>query len=165
MIISPDSMLYNEHGEYVWTPARVKEAWERAWFIYRQHLESGEILDVVALCGIPGAGKSTAAKVIDNPQRIVFDATFINAWRRARLFDGHTIPVKAAWIRTPHSIARKRNEERSFDRRVPQAHFERMLADFEPPMTTEGFLEVYYVNQDGLALCYPGGGQIHLNDI
>jgi predicted kinase len=163
MIISPDAMLYNGRGEYEWSEQRVKAAWEGAWHLYKTYVDSGQIEDVVVLCGIPGSGKSTLASTINRPGRLVFDATFINRRRRKDVFlaTPENIPVKGVWIRVIHSVARKRNQERGEDRRVPDSTIDRMISSFEPPLTDEGFSSVYYVNGDGNAIEFPGGRQIH----
>src|SRR5258706_16068903 len=84
MIIESDQQLY-ENGRYYWTPQRAVAAWSRCLQQLTPALASGKYRLLMMLIGIPGSGKSTYASANDRPDVIIFDGTFVDATRRARV--------------------------------------------------------------------------------
>ena len=73
-VIDLDAFLETEAGR-VWTPERNAEAWRQAFAALRGWLESGTVVQVVVVCGLQGAGKSTwIARQQAQAGTIYFDA-------------------------------------------------------------------------------------------
>ena len=79
-IISPDNALFHEK-KYLWTPQRVKEAWDKFWKELECLLGNCN-RSIVVLQGPPGSGKSTWLH--ENAKKlsgcVVLDATFTASW-------------------------------------------------------------------------------------
>ena len=148
MIVSPDSYLITESGEYVWTPERVKAAWNQSYAALKRLSDDPRYEKVVLMVGIPASGKSTWLKRNHDPSAIYFDAPFTT--QRARLpviqiAKEAGMVVEAAVMTTPIAVCKDRNSCRSVDRKVPDEVVERMAAQLlgDPPKVTEGFDRVY----------------------
>jgi predicted kinase len=126
-IICPDNYLY-QGDRYVWSPQRVKWAWDRAREdCARALLERPR--EVVLLMGAPGSGKSTWVAREAREDSLYFDAVFDLSWKRKpfiRAAREAGIPVRIVWIKTPLETCLQRNAARSEDRRVPEEILRKM---------------------------------------
>ncbi len=146
--INPDTFLQTELGR-VWTPERNAEAWRRSFEALDAVLERGEASEVVVVCGLQGAGKSTwidrqlYAKAV-----IYFDAALPGARHRKPIVDiarQRQAKIRAVWINVPLSIALERNALRPLDQIVPEENIRSVASRFEPPSVAEGFEAVTVV--------------------
>jgi len=150
MIIESDQQLY-ENGRYYWTPQRAVAAWSRCFADLTRALAGGKYRLLMLLIGIPGSGKSTYASENDRPDIIVFDGTFVDATRRARVTGAARasgVPVIAVWLDTNFEICVARNQRRPEDRRVPVESMNMMLRrlNASPPQIEEGFSKIYRIS-------------------
>lgn len=147
-IICPDSYLYDDRGQYVFTKPRSKEAWVKAIQELEALLADPRVEKVILLVGIPGVGKSTwVSQQPDDPSVIYFDATFIKPeWRAPiiKVCQDWGIGVEAVWIKAPPSICRERNQSRPPDRKIPDPILTSMYEQVHktPPQESEGFDKV-----------------------
>lgn len=146
-VISPDAYLINEEGEYEWSPPRAKAAWDSAYDALKEALADDSTEELVLMCGIPGAGKSTWLQNHRQEGVVYFDATFTN--RRARkgvirFAQEFGVPYSILVLNTPLSICSERNDTRTPDRRVPDAVMDRMQGSLlrDLPTKWEGFDEI-----------------------
>ena len=154
--ISPDAYLYNSSGVYSWSPSRVKDAWAKSYRALAKAVSSKRYEKVVVLGGLPGAGKSTwlvamtTQHRVDTTSVIFFDATFTNAWGRAKLIEhvrsrSKAIPIDMVFLVTPPALCIQRNAARHPSRRVPDETLRRMAASLQHdglPSEAEGFSAV-----------------------
>ena len=147
-VIDPDTFLTVD-GRHVWTPARNVEAWRLAHDALRRTLADGTVAQVVIVCGLQGAGKSSwIARQAPDAGTVFVDAALPGARHRAPLIAiarDFAVPVEAVWIRTPLPVALKRNRRRAPDRRVPEANIRSVDGLFEPPTPAEGFAAIRIV--------------------
>ena len=150
MIIESDQQLY-ENGRYYWTPQRAVAAWSRCLQQLTPALASGKYRLLMMLIGIPGSGKSTYASANDRADVIIFDGTFVDATRRARVTAAARaagVPVIAVWLDTNFEKCVERNQQRPADRQVPVDSMNVMLHRLEaaPPQLEEGFTQIYRIS-------------------
>jgi predicted kinase len=150
MIIESDQLLY-ENGQYYWTPQRALAAWSRCYQQLTTALATRKYRLLMLLIGIPGSGKSTYAASQDRSDVIIFDGTFVDAMRRARVTAAaHAVgvPVIAVWLDTDFDTCVKRNQQRPADRRVPLDSMNMMLHRLvnSPPQLQEGFSQIYRIS-------------------
>ena len=186
LVISPDEHLYTAAGEYVWTPQRVKGAWEAAYAQLAAHVHAHPCGSVTLVGGLPGAGKTTylarltgqgAAGTRQQRQNrrgasaggreadereagagagctgagmVYFDATFTNAWGRAKLIEtarraSASVRIHMVFLDTAPSVCFSRNAARSQSRMVPRHALARMARSLRSeglPARAEGFESV-----------------------
>ena len=121
-LISPDNELY-ENGQYVWSPQRVREAWNVA---HRK-------LDAA----------------LKNRDPVIFDATLTRPRDRKQIVDkakSAGFYLAAIFVDTPLDVCLARNAARSPDRQVPADVLTNMHTRLVPPTTAEGFDEVFHVH-------------------
>ncbi|CAN2533000.1 hypothetical+protein [Methylocapsa aurea] len=147
--IDPDDFLETSVGR-VWTPERSRQAWNDAFDALRGALAVRSDREVLVVCGLQGAGKSTW--VVENARSyapcICFDAALPGARHRAPIIEiclEHRARARAIWIKTQLEVALKRNASRPLDQRVPEASIRSVSELFEPPSLSEGFFEVVVV--------------------
>ena len=153
LIVSPDSHVLDSQlmlpfqgyptQEYKWTPARAKAAWDEAYAELRDIVTWDEVEELVLLCGIPGAGKSTWLSQNAREGVVYFDATFTNKRARRPVIQiGKDAGVKVSIqvINTPFETCVERNNTRTADRQVPPDVMERMRDSLkkEFPTSWEG---------------------------
>ena len=142
MIVCPDDYLLIG-GRYVWTPERVKVAWDRARDTFKGHLTWGKPRKVVLLMGAPAAGKSYWLSSNMEPGVLYFDATFDLPWKREPFINealAAKLEVEIVWIDTPLEICIGRNASRSSDRQVPEEVLREMFVKIatNPPTCLKG---------------------------
>lgn len=126
--ISPDDFVYNEQGEYEWTPQRAKAA-----------LKSAEAF---------------LAETLAEGKDAVFDATMTASKRRVKFlrkisrykgYDNYKV-VAVSMPVLPLETLLERNETRSPDRKVPAWIIKNMLEKYtgNGPSHEEGFDDVIY---------------------
>jgi len=150
IIISPDHHLYTPEGRYHWSPERVKAAWGKANAALKEAVADGARSKVMLMGGIPAAGKSTWLDENACHGVIYFDACFTNAFGRSKTIEiirsvSSEIEIEIVFLNTPVDVCRKRNAERSEDRRVPAEAIDRMADALERdgfPCISEGFSAV-----------------------
>ena len=158
-IVSPDTHLINEAGQYEWSVPRVQKAWDMARAHLRAVLPNAERL--VLMVGVPGAGKSTWLAAHGEPGAVYFDATLCGDRARAEfvtLARSMGKPVEVVWLDTPLAVCLARNAARTPDRRVPEAEVRKMadkLSRF-PPHVREGFVRVTRVRHPDRPYKYRG---------
>ena len=150
MIIESDQQLY-ENGRYYWAPQRAVAAWSRCLQDLTRALASGKYRLLMLLIGIPGSGKSTYANGHDREDVIIFDGTFVDATRRARVTAvarAAGVPVIAVWLDTDFETCVERNQQRPADRRVPVESMNGMLSRLtsSSPQMEEGFEKIYRIS-------------------
>jgi predicted kinase len=121
----PDDLMYDENKKYVWTPERLTRAWQD---MYR---DFGRAL--------------THFHGVAHQELLAWDATFTTAMSRSAIVNiarGADCQVDALYFDTAAFICRRRNKERSDDRRVPEDFMDRFEAQFQPPTKNEGFHNV-----------------------
>ena len=143
MIVSPDSFLYTPDGTYLWSVARVKQAWADAKVSFDRALGTGAFTKVVLLMGVPAAGKSTWLSENARPDVLHFDATFaLPQWREPWIKAARAagVPVEIVWLDTPLTVCIERNAARSADRMVPEDTMRAMHSKItsSPPTEVEG---------------------------
>jgi len=150
MIVESDQQLY-ENGRYYWTPQRAVAAWSQCYGQLKSALASGKYKLLMMLIGIPASGKSTYASANDRADIIIFDGTFVDATRRARVTSAARsagVPVIAVWLDTNFQKCVERNQQRPVDRRVPVESMNVMLhrLNASPPQIEEGFEKIYRIS-------------------
>lgn len=147
MIIAPESLLTRETFS---NPDAIGDAWAEASRRLRDALADPEILDVGLLVGLPGAGKSTWCAENDDPRIVLFDAVSSEPGRRramaSKIRRARKNPV-AVWLKTPLSVAMRRNAQRLPWRRVPESAILRAAQRLRqtPPTRAEGWARVISV--------------------
>lgn len=150
MIIDPDHFLETPDGR-LWTPERNRAAWAAAFDALEAALAAATPpAQVIVVCGVQGAGKSTWARraAREQPAGIVFDAALPGRRHRQPIIAAarrQGARVSAIWIDTPLATALLRNAARPADRIVPEATLRTVAERFEPPSTEEGFDAVLVV--------------------
>jgi predicted kinase len=145
VIISPDHYLIDqETGEYVWSPDRVKAAWNSAKSKLAMVLRSPRVKKLVLMVGVPASGKSTWLRANKEPGAVYFDATFTNQRARSpivQMAKAAGKEVDAVVMVTPINVCLDRNACRTPDRMVPHEVVQRMTAQLagDPPRKSEGF--------------------------
>jgi len=145
VIISPDHYLIDqETGEYVWSPERVKAAWNSAKKKLARVMVDPRVRKLVLMVGVPASGKSTWLKANKEPGAVYFDATFTQAWARAPIIEAAKAvgkEVEAVVMATPISVCLDRNACRTPDRQVPHDVVQKMAKGLagDPPTKAEGF--------------------------
>jgi predicted kinase len=144
MIVSPDSYLFTEDGQYVWSPARVKSAWRKAMTQLDRVLANPKFKRLVLMVGIPASGKSTWLQSNHDADAVYFDATFTGASQRRPVVEAAKRAgkrVDAVVMNTPIGVCMDRNRCRSADRMVPDDIVINMAVRLteQPPTTAEGF--------------------------
>ena len=146
--INPDTFLQTEVGR-VWTPERNAEAWRRSFEALDATLKRGEASDVVVVCGLQGAGKSTwIDRQLDIKAVVYFDAALPGARHRKPIIDiarQRLAKIRAVWINVALSTALERNALRPLDQIVPEESIRSVASQFEPPSVDEGFEAVTIV--------------------
>lgn len=153
MIVSPDTYLITESGEYVWSPERAKAAWAKSYARLDALLASGQYNKVVLMIGIPASGKTTWLAANEEPDAIYFDATFIGPKSRAPVIEkakAAGLRVEAVVAATPLAVCLERNRCRPEGRRVPEEAVERMsdVLERNPPRRAEGFDDITYIRRN-----------------
>ena len=145
MIISPDHYLIDqETGEYVWSPERVKAAWNSAKQKLGRVMVDPRVKKLVLMVGVPASGKSTWLKANKESGAVYFDATFTQAWARQPIIEAAKAvgkEVEAVVMATPISVCLDRNACRTPDRKVPHDVVQKMAKGLagDPPKKSEGF--------------------------
>jgi predicted kinase len=153
MIISPDDFRVTADGKYDSSKETSTLAWEESFKLLNDALAKGPSA-LILLVGIPGSGKSTWAKTIDNPETILFDATFSRRAEREPLIQfaqAAKVRVEAVVFLTPISVCIQRNWQRPEDRRVPYAVMAAMHENLrkEPVNVAEGIAKIISVREGG----------------
>lgn len=146
-VVSPDDYRIGEDGIY--RSDRDKEAgiWATAHSTFKALLERPDVTKAVAMCGAPGAGKSTWLASNKESGVVYFDATLARPKYRLRLVKiANKIgkPIEALVMTTKLDVCIQRNASRTPDRVVPEHVVRNMagnLAD-EPPSRAEGFAAI-----------------------
>lgn len=144
MIIDPDRFLETPQGR-LWTPERNRDAWAAAFEALEAALAAAPPpAQVIVVCGIQGAGKSTwsARANRQQPTDIIFDAALPGRRHRAPIITAARrwrARVAAIWIDTPLDLALQRNAARAADRIVPEATLRGVAERFEPPNLDDDF--------------------------
>ncbi len=124
--VSPDNFVYNEEGEYEWTPQRAKAAWRSA--------------------------EALLAKTLAEGRDVVFDATMTASKRRVKFlrkisrykgYDNYKV-IAVSMPVLPIETLLERNSRRSPDRQVPGWIIKNMLEKYtgNGPSREEGFDDV-----------------------
>jgi len=156
--INPDAFL----GEpRVWTPERSRVAWERCYAVLSSAVAGRAVERLYIVFGVQGGGKTcwikSASKHLIGDTAAVFDAALPAARHRSRAIEianSKNIPVSAVWIDVPLGVALSRNQMRSADQRVPQEAIESVFSLLEAPSFSEGFSEMFRVDQSGVIAPY-----------
>jgi predicted kinase len=155
-IVSPDSYLYTETGEYVFSPERASAAWGSSYRDLKTFLKNPKIVRVVLMIGIPGSGKSSWLKTNYRSDTVFFDATFTTVRSRAPVIQmareaGRS--VMAVVMDTPVGVCLDRNSCRTTDRQVPAEAIQRMNAQLlgNPPQEAEGLDHIVHVRMKSAA--------------
>lgn len=144
-VVSPDDFRM-EDGVYVHRPHEQGKIWEAAYTALKMLLRQPATTAVVALVGVPGAGKSTWLSRNRQDGVVYFDATLASPRDRKRFLTTvrtarKDIEARAVFLDTPLDVCKSRNATRTEDRRVPEHVLESMasmLSD-NPPKTEEGW--------------------------
>ena len=146
--VNPDHYLLTPLGR-VWTPERNAVAWDQAYAQLTSAF-AGAPRALYLVCGLQGAGKSTwiEANMSRLAPCVFFDAALPRAVHRLpaiTIARSAGVQTSCVWIDTPLEIALERNAERREDERVPESSIRSVAAQFEPPLESEGFMEVVRV--------------------
>jgi predicted kinase len=145
MILSNDHLMFDAEGKYIWTPFRCTVAHQ--WNVQTARGLLPRFREMVLLCGLPGAGKSTWLSKFQDPEVLYVDNTFATKDARQAyiaLAQRAGKPIKLVWLQTPMEVCLARNALRTPDRQVPQEAYEKMQAALTecPPSIEEGFQDV-----------------------
>lgn len=151
-IVSPDLFRMTPSGEYRHDPQEQHEVWNQSYSLLDNLLSQDDTQGVVAMIGIPGAGKSTWLKGNKEPGWVYFDATLSTPRGRKDFIEKarrHGKPIKAVHIDTPLQISLAQNATRSPDRKVPEQVLQQMYANLltNPPRQEEGFAGIQTVKR------------------
>ena len=151
-VVSPDNFRI-EDGKYVHRGHEQGKIWDAAYDALKILVREATTVKVVALVGVPGAGKSTWLS--NNAQKgvVYFDATLTGARDRKKFLTrvrtaGFKGEIEAVCINTPLDVCKSRNAQRTSDRKVPEHVLDAMhskLSD-QPPVKGEGWDKVTMIN-------------------
>lgn len=145
MIISPDNLLLDENGKYVWSVDRVKKAWDYALDEWKKAAEKEDVESFIIMCGMPGAGKSTYLSKNYSEKSVYFDATSVAPKRRKHLLQlikKSKAKKICVYLNTPFNVCIERNNTRTDDRKVPMDVMKRMNDNLKTPDKSEGFDQI-----------------------
>ncbi len=173
-MIQPDAFLFLPDAQYVFSPERIREAKRQCWQLLRVLVAQGKVERLVALCGAPGAGKSTwierHARGEEGHRTAFYDDLLNTTWRRKPWLDGlaSTLPapdgpaaalrasVEIVVVKRPLEMAVRsvQKRARSGGHDVPVEAMRKFHEQFEPPTLDEGFARVrtYHNDYDDEAL-------------
>lgn len=148
-VVSPDDFRI-ENGRYVHRPEEQGPIWGASYDLLRTLVKLATTHTVVALIGVPGAGKSTWLSQNRQEGVVYFDATLASPRDRRRLLAAiraaqaqvrKDLRVEAVWIDTPLEVCKSRNASRTPDRQVPEHVLESMALRLSetPPESGEGW--------------------------
>ena len=149
-VLRPDDLL--PQGEGRWTPETVGNAFAECARQLRAHLADPEVLRVIVLIGLPGAGKTTwAGRQAEDPTSVLYDVVNAHPGRRAalarRIRDAGKDAI-AVVVSSPISLCLNRNALRPVWRRVPEAFIRKTAIALrrDPPTVAEGWTRVEHVD-------------------
>lgn len=151
-VVSPDDFRM-EDGLYVHRGHEQKKIWETAYTTLKELVREPGVKGVVALVGVPGAGKSTWLAQNKQEGFVYFDATLVGKKVRRQFLQRvktsvKGLPIKAVVLNTPLDLCKSRNGERTADRRVPDHVLDSMASRLatEFPSEDEGWDEIEIVS-------------------
>ena len=155
VVIAPDNFLKLPDGVYLFTPARIKEAWSQCWKLLDELVRQNKCERVVALCGLPATGKTTWVRQNHaryGPRTVFFDDLFLTSVKRKMWWEGFkraglcqsTVPVEIVVISVDFELVQRNLDARvsAGGHGVPSQVLKRFRDEFEPPMLDEGFQKV-----------------------
>jgi hypothetical protein len=145
-VISHDAYLYDDHGNYSWTPERFAQAHSYAMEAYQDALRNRRFQKVVLLMGLPGAGKSTYLRTHQDPKTIFIDETLTTPEKRKPLIElaaRYGKEIEIVWVDTPYELCCERSKTRG-DRDIPEEWMNARAAELRahPPDLHEGVHKV-----------------------
>eukprot|EP00927_Polykrikos_kofoidii_P035963 TRINITY_DN30433_c0_g2_i1.p1 TRINITY_DN30433_c0_g2~~TRINITY_DN30433_c0_g2_i1.p1 ORF type:complete len:205 (+),score=26.79 TRINITY_DN30433_c0_g2_i1:137-751(+) len=150
VVIGPDMFLFDEDGQYCFTRERLEEAWEKCWKALHDRIASGSCTRIVALCGLPGSGKSSWTRLMvgDEAHDIAFfDDLLLTVSKRSAFLAGLEnrgirVPVEIVVIQREFDKAVTSMRRRRSGHQVPMDVMTRFQEQFEVPCLDEGFARV-----------------------
>ena len=141
-VISHDAYLYDDRGDYSWTPERFAQAKTFAREAYEKALEDRSLRRVVLMVGLPGAGKSTYLRTHQDPNTVFIDETLTTPEKRRELIElanRHGKEIEIVFIDTPFDLCCERSRARP-DRDIPIEWLEARARELHehPPTEAEG---------------------------
>lgn len=146
MILSPDSLLTDNLGNYTWSKENLRKAWNHVWIEF-SYVLTKRFRKLVLMIGLPASGKTTWLETNRENDVLYVDATFIDpTWRSPFIQKAQErgIPVEAIVLDTPLDIILQRNRERPVGRSPEESSlldwYKKLNTD--PPTLNEGFSKV-----------------------
>lgn len=132
MIISPDDII----GARQWTPALASEAWRLTRHIWEAETHSGRFDRAIIMIGLPGSGKSTMARRLDDDRTLILDSTMTVASRRMEYVALSGIPVLYVWFDVNADTCKARQKGRKYP--IPFDVIDRMDSQLGNPEWDSG---------------------------
>lgn len=110
MILSPDDII----GTREWSPRVASEAWALTRHVWITETNSGNFDRAIIMVGLPGSGKSTVARKLDDERTLILDSTMTVASRRMEYVALSGVPVMYVYVKTSLETCIKRQEGRTF---------------------------------------------------
>ena len=100
----------------------------------------------VLVMGLPGSGKSTAARGLDSRTSLVIDTCALTALHRRTIIalaKAARVPIDCCVVATDAATCAQRRPH------ISSAEFARLNAQYQPPGKREGFRRLWYTQRHG----------------